>query len=82
MSAANGKLVVFLSLLGHFAYTNSADVVFAARADQHGVEVHKTDWAAVLVDVSLVRVVGLHPLYFFLADVCLDAHFVASTHLI
>lgn len=82
VSAADSVLVVFLRLFGHFPNTNSADVVFAARTDQHGVEVHETDWAAVLVDVRLVWVIGLHPFNLFFADVCLDAHFVASAHLI
>ncbi len=82
VSAADSVLVVFLRLLGHFPYTNSAYVVFAARTDQHGVEVHETDWAAVLVDVRLVRAIGLHPLDLFFTYVCLYAHFVASAHLI
>jgi len=74
--------MVFLCLLGHFAYANSADVVLAARTDQHCVEVHQADWAAVLIDVRLVWVEGLDPLDLFLAYVSLDSHFVTGAYLV
>ena len=82
MSAANSVFMVFFCLFGHFAYANPANVVFAARTDQHCVKVHKADWAAVLVDVRLVRVKCLDPLYLFFAYVSLYAHFVAGANLV
>jgi len=82
MSAPDSVFMVFFCLFGHLAYANPADVVFAARTDQHCVKVHKADRAAVLINVRLVRVKSLDPLDLFFAYVSLDTHFVAGAYLV
>lgn len=80
VSAPNYVLWVLFSRLGHFSDAESADVVLAAAAYENGIEVAKTNRAAVLE--LLVRVLSKHlnELDVLLANASFDSHLVALSH--
>ena len=84
MWTINRKLCVLFGLPCHVSDTETADVVITTGRDKNCVEISQADWAVVLENFALIRVISwvkVSHLNIFLVDVSLDSYLVTLSNL-